>query len=206
MHVRFLASVVAVMAVAGSAIAQSPPVVFGTGDLQRTPQSFEEPWSNTTAGVTFTLSLWVQPKTANGRRSQFVITRSGAKPQIVGLCIANVEPLSNKPTKAQWAAVIDDRVRDPEGRQRALTTAEGDNYIRHLGSRPLTSQTGWAGYFYAWDRSLKATGQESSMVSATTLLDETARLVLLCRSDPGFSFTPADIDAIFKFARSARRA
>ena len=118
--------------------------------------------------------------------------------------MASIEPLSNNATKAQWAAAIDDRVRDPEGGQRALTTADGDVYLRHLGSRPFTSQTGWAGYFYSYDRTRAAT--RNSMVSATTLLDATARLVLLCRSDPEVSFTPTDIDAIYKFARSARRS
>ncbi len=187
---------------------KAAPVTFGAADVGRPAASFEEPWTNPNAGATFTLSLHVQPHAnpISGRRSQFVISRSGAVPQNVGVCVALVEPLKASATKEEWAAFISDRVRDPEGRQRALTTADGDTYIRHLGSKPFSSQAGWAGYFYAFDRVAAATKQPNSIVSATTLLNDSSRLVLLCRSDPGFSFTPADIDVIYKFAQSARRS
>lgn len=202
------ATLVRAFVMSARATTKPAPVTFGAADVGRPAASFEEPWTNPIAGATFTLSLHVRPHTnsINARRSQFVISRSGAVPQDVGLCVALVEPLKASTTKEEWAAYISDRVRDPEGRQRALTAADGDTYIRHLGSKPFSSQAGWAGYFYAFDRALAATKQSNSIVSATTLLNDNSRLVLLCRSDPGFSFTPADIDAIFKFARSARRS
>lgn len=118
-----------------------------------------------------------------------------------GICVASFSSPENPSTKENWALVSQLYSGDPEAKGRDRAGKGGHTYQNPVDNRALTSSTGWAGWFFAYNQKSKD-GEDQTIVNTATQLSPTIRLIVGCTSDNGY-YTKADLDLIYKFVSSA---
>ena len=118
-----------------------------------------------------------------------------------GICVASFSTPDSPTTKENWALIASMYSSDPEGKGRERATKNGHSFTKLVENRSLTSNTGWAGWFFAYQQVHKD-GTNQTLVNTGSQLTPTLRLIASCTSDSAL-FTKTELDLIHRFVASA---
>lgn len=148
------------------------------------------------AGVTPMADSRIKP-----HQARFDVDRPGV-PR-AGVCLLAINLLPADANLQTWAGRKRTQLADPEGTARASVRAPM-SFVRLGDYREMSLRGGGDGYVF-WLTSRRADGREQTDLTAVGLIGTRHLYAANCSSEPGLTFTQAEIDRIRSLVASVRR-